>query len=119
MVGCSGAKKESTDDLQKLKDEVIELHDEVMPLMDPLYDVRSKLQKQDSASVQVKNTIKEIKAAEEAMMQWMRDYEPDYQGASEEQTRDYFQKEKDKIKNVAEEMKSSLEKGRELLKADS
>jgi hypothetical protein len=109
LSACQG------DDLQALKDEVIDIHDDVMPLMDPLYSQRmriSKMAEADTSRTELPELIREIQLAEEAMMQWMQDYEPDFKGDTPEETHAYFESQKEKITEVNKKMKSALKKAK-------
>jgi len=125
FIGCilgfmllSTACSSNPNDIQVLKEEVIVIHDEVMPLMDPLYNQRQKLQqkmKEGGDSLTLQKLILEIKEAEEGMMRWMRQYEPDFEGKTKEETLAYLQSQKEQIQKVNQEMKEALQKSKETL----
>lgn len=118
-VACGPGKKE---ELQTLKDEVMSIHDEVMPKMGELRNVRKQLMLQadslmesDSVRAAILITAADnIGEANESMMQWMRNYEPEFEG-TEEEAMQYLQGQKESIQKVKEDMLGSVAKGREVL----
>lgn len=125
LMSCGGntnSNNQNENDLQALKDEVMAVHDEVMPMMGDLRSTRMKLTAfADSLanvdSVQALNysgIAAEIETANEGMMQWMREYEPEFSG-SEQEIRDYLENQKELINKVKEDMNNSLAKGKEAL----
>ncbi|MEP0368548.1 MAG: hypothetical protein ABJN36_16845 [Cyclobacteriaceae bacterium] len=118
MVSCTSSKKEAEE--KPLMDQVMEVHDAVMPKMGSLMKVKKQLMaKADTAdsvaSDELKILAQEIDLANEAMMDWMRNFDPNFEG-TEEEVKDYLMKKKKGIEKVAEAMNSSLEKGENALK---
>lgn len=107
----------------ELKDEVMDTHDEVMPKMGELRKVRKQLEAlassradslqgtNDSLASRYQGIASELAAANEGMMDWMRNYEPNFEGTEEEQ-REYLLAQKEKIEKVKAEMLDALEKGK-------
>ncbi len=70
--------------------EVMALHDEVMPKMDDLHNLSEALMQKLAADttmtederLTVENTIERLMMTDEAMMTWMREFEPDKQTVS-------------------------------------
>ncbi len=118
LSGCTNPKKE---EIIKLGDEVIVLHDEMMPLMDDLYKTRMKLQQlADTDSTQsgqdtVAELIQEIKLAEDAMMNWMRNFNPNFEGETDDETIAYLLGQKESMSQVSEQMNQALAVGKERL----
>jgi outer membrane murein-binding lipoprotein Lpp len=118
LTGCMDHKKKEID---QLGEEVIKLHDEVMPLMDGLYQTRMKLQKQLASqttsedSLTIVTTLSTIKAAEDHMMNWMRNFNPTYEGANPDETIQYLLDQKNSIKAVSKQMKNAKNVGLHLL----
>lgn len=114
--------KEQKDELAILKEEVMALHDEVMPKMSELrYTQKALMLQADSLmsldslrSATLSGASNEIIAANEAMMNWMRNYEPDFQGTKEEII-DYLKQQKMAIQKVKDDMESSLQNGKQLI----
>lgn len=113
---------EQKDELATLKEEVMAMHDEVMPKMSELrYTQKALMLQVDSLmssdslrSATLIGASNEIIAANEAMMNWMRNYEPDYQGTKEEII-SYLEQQKEAIQKVKNDMERSLENGKQLL----
>ncbi|MEP5611079.1 MAG: hypothetical protein ABJP45_02460 [Cyclobacteriaceae bacterium] len=124
-TSCQPSKKvdeEKVVSLKALKDEVFELHDEVMPMMGDLRRVRKSLMLQVD-SIQEINAEKgatltgvadELNAANEGMMVWMRNFDPNFDGSDEEVLK-YLTAQKSSIEEVNRNMKETLKKGQELL----
>ena len=93
-----------------------------MPKMGALRRVRKDLMLQadsivelDSAKAQMLNGLaNDIGNASEGMMQWMRAYEPDFEG-TEEELRAYFEEQKQAIQEVKNQMESTLAMGEKAL----
>lgn len=120
LVACGPSKKE---ELQTLKDEVIAIHDEVMPKMGELRKTRialealadSLMQTDSTRAMNINSLASDIASANEGMMQWMRAFEPDFEGTDEE-IKQYLEEQKVAVKKVQEDMIESLESGKEGLK---
>ncbi|MEO9475012.1 MAG: hypothetical protein ABJG41_05745 [Cyclobacteriaceae bacterium] len=118
IVSCTPSKKEAEE--KPLMDQVMEVHDAVMPKMGSLMKVKKQLMaKADTAdsvaSEELKTLAQEIDLANEAMMDWMRNFDPNFEG-TEDEVKEYLMKKKKGIEKVAEAMNSSLEKGENALK---
>ena len=122
LVVVSACQSSQESDVSNLKDEVMAIHDEVMPKMGELRSVRKRLMLKvdslievDSVGASVLGSLAgDIDEASEGMMQWMRAYEPDFEGTDEE-VRAYLEAQKISIRKVKEEMESSLTRGLEAL----
>ena len=125
FAACGTGKKEQTNgeiSIDSLKSEVLAIHDEVMPKMGELRKTRKELLLQvdslmesDADKAAILTTIaNEIGAANESMMQWMRAYEPEFEGTDEE-IRQYLEDQKVAIQKVKDDMLGSLKKGKEVL----
>ncbi len=98
------------------------IHDEVMPKIgdlrrarkDLLLQADSLMESNPDRAAMLTTVADDIADASEGMMQWMRAYEPDFEG-SEEEIRQYFKDQKKAIQEVKERMNSSLAKGKEVL----
>lgn len=112
-------------DLKALKDEVFEIHDEVMPKMGDLRRARKalmvkadSLQSIDSLKAQTLLKASEnIAAANDSMMVWMRNFDPNFEGTDEE-VLNYLNEKKESISKVKEDMIGSLGKGQEMLEGN-
>ena len=121
VCACQSGQQKAEDgtiSLDSLKSEVLFIHDEVMPKMGELRRVRKDLMLQadsliaaDSvAAKRIDSLANNLANASEGMMQWMRAYEPDFEG-TEEEKRAYFEAQKVSIQKVKEEMERSLSEG--------
>ena len=116
LSACGGNKPEQ---LKVLKDEVMEVHDEVMPKMGDMRKASKSLMMKaetmdSSASAELKEIAGEIEAANEFMMEWMRQYEPNLEGTEEELLK-YYSEQRAGIQEVKERMLNALEKGQKAL----
>lgn len=110
---------EKGDELQNLKKDVMAIHDEVMPKMGDMRKVSKSLQMKaetlDSISgVELKSLASDIDSANEFMMQWMRQYEPNLEGTQEELLR-YYTEQMQSIRLVKDSMNQTLAKGKKAL----
>jgi len=115
LVACG----DKPNEIKDLKDEVMAVHDEVMPKMGDLRKAsKSLLMKAEtmdsSAASELRVMAEDIEAANEFMMEWMRQYEPDMEGTEEELLKYYTDQQKG-IQEVKERMLNALEKGQKAL----
>lgn len=119
-TACTSSKKS---ELTALKDEVMAIHDEVMPKMGELMKTEKMLKKKADSLFLVSDSVtaqtcldaaSEINAANESMMNWMRNYEVDFQG-DEDEIMKYLNEQKQGIEKVKEEMLATLEEGKRKL----
>ena len=124
LFSCQSSKSGETD-LKALKDEVFEIHDEVMPKMGDLRRARKDLMLQ-ADSIKASDSVRaitliaasdKIAAANESMMDWMRNFDPNFEG-SDQEIENYLNEKKASISQVREDMLGSLEEGKNLLKED-
>src|SRR6186997_2874672 len=93
--GCG----QKSHDNQALYDEVMKVHDEVMPKMDDIYKLKQELKKQisdkpdlvDEKRRTIEATILKLDSASEAMMVWMRNFNPLPDSLGEEKAREYLE----------------------------
>lgn len=125
FTACNNHKKQQ-EDLQK---EVIIIHDSVMADMGMLMEKKMHLNKimkrldslkslnMDLDTAQLKSelaqTIEQLGSADEAMMTWMHNFDPEYTGKSHEDIMDYLNNQKVKINSVDSTIKNII------LKSDS
>ncbi|MBL6447316.1 hypothetical protein JMN32_13435 [Fulvivirga sp. 29W222] len=138
---CGEGKKQSSEDItiedkelpaeeraeKALYDEVMAVHDEVMPQMDNMMKLKGELQvkldlvreKKDSNKEvlqALENGIKKLEEADEAMMQWMRDFEPQDNVEDHEQVINYYTLQKAEIEKVRKLMLSAMKNAKDQLK---
>ncbi|WP_420576009.1 hypothetical protein [Ekhidna sp.] len=123
LAACGPSKKE---ELQTLKSEVMAIHDEVMPKMgelrrtrkDLLLQADSLMESNPDRAAMLTTVADEIGNANEGMMQWMRAYEPEFEGTDEE-IKQYLEDQKVAIQKVKDEMIESLKKGNDVLSEEN
>lgn len=116
LIGSCSPK---SNELDVLKSEVMKAHDEVMPRMGELMKTQKALKlKADSvsvfdslASVSYLKLASDIDAANESMMNWMRNFEPNFTG-TEAEVLQYYTDQKKAIDQVKADMLNSLEAGK-------
>jgi hypothetical protein len=117
LAGCQAGQTEE-EHRTKLESQVMDIHDEAMAEMGTIYKLRRNLtrlrdtlqvQDTDTAVIQELTThIVRLNQADEAMMNWMRQYKiPDGQ-QSHELTMHYLQDELSKMRNVKQLMDSTI-----------
>ena len=119
LVWSCGEKKQ---DNQALYDDVMKVHDEVMPKMDDIYKLKQELKKQisdtpnlvDEKRRTIEATILKLDSASEAMMVWMRNFNPLPDSLGEEKAHEYLEDQQEKIKKVKDEMLDAINKATEL-----
>ena len=123
LMACGPGKQS---EIKEIKNQAIEIHDEVMPLMGDLRRVRKDLMLM-ADSIVTSDSLKastlselatDIADANEGMMQWMRSFEPEFEGTDEEVIQ-YFKDQKSSIEKVKEDMLESLENGEKALNSSS
>ncbi|MDQ3395230.1 MAG: hypothetical protein M3512_14110 [Bacteroidota bacterium] len=105
LVSCQNNLSE-----EQLFVETMEIHDAVMPQMQVVYQLKKELTaKRDSlertaSNAQFKNEvevrIEELSIANEDMMQWMRNFNAQFEGDENISRDEYLQSEKEKIQGV-------------------
>ncbi len=118
--------------VDSLKKTVLTVHDSVMPKMDIIMSLRMRTQKEikqlDSLSKvnpgqvnapqreQLGNLLQELDRADEAMMQWMQQFDSQMKDKTDAQKIVYLKNEKARIDSVRTQMLESIGKGQQLLK---
>lgn len=104
---------------QQIYDEVMGLHDELMPKMKDIFDLRSEiLEKADSlegigkSSDDLMQKISDLEAGEEAMMDWMRNFQSLPEQTPHDSIMSYMILQREKIMAVQEKIKQVMEAGR-------
>ena len=129
VLGCTQQKK--TNDYKIVRDEVMQFHDVVMKDQSVLVSNQMKL---DTLSKNLKDlkldypeidTLKEaaglkklvadLTVADDAMNDWMHQFEPDVSGLSNEQAIAYFKAEKQKIASIDSVYKKEIKASSEYL----
>lgn len=130
LISFSGCKDQKAEQ-KKLQSEVMEVHDLLMSEMDLIMKNKSDLSNLqlhlDSLKIknptldtvdfkiQIENLKKELVSSDDAMMQWMNNFNPDYTGKSHEEIVSYLNHQKIKIDSVKTLFKESLSKSNTIL----
>lgn len=112
---------ENDDPNQALYDQVMNFHDEAMPKMEDIYKIKSQLQEKIANSPNLVKERKEalermilvLDSANNAMMDWMHQFNPLPDSVDEEQARAYLESEMEKIREVNQTMINALEQAKE------
>ncbi len=112
---------ENDDPNQALYDQVMNLHNEAMPKMEDIYKIKSQLQEKIANSPDLVKERKEalermilvLDSANNAMMDWMHQFNPLPDSVDEEQARAYLESEMEKIREVNQTMINALEQAKE------
>lgn len=96
--------------------QVMVVHDEILPKMGELHQLKKQLKRQEVSARQTK-AIQEIETAQDAMMDWMRNFKSLWQLSKMDQTAamDYLTKEQKCIIAIKQLMLSSIEHGNALV----
>ncbi len=119
----SSEKKEERSERDSLFKEVMRIHDAVMPKMADINRTKRGLNTyvennqtlSDSAKTIIFIQMTELKRAEEAMNNWMRDFVSPKSSDPDSMVMDYLGKEEIRISEVSDFMLKSLENGKKML----
>ena len=99
----------------------MEIHDEAMERMDEMYSLKRELQEEIANSQNLviekrenmERIISNLDSASNAMMVWMRSFDPLPDSSDQEEARQYLETEMDKIKKVRDDVLHAIEAARE------
>ncbi|MEJ7645065.1 MAG: hypothetical protein WKF87_10760 [Chryseolinea sp.] len=102
--------------------EVMNVHNEVMPKMDDIFKIKEALKKKvastpsmpEDKKQQLQTTIIKLDSASEAMMIWMRQFNPQPDSANQTEAKAYLENEMVKVKKVRQDILDAIEKGKSL-----
>ena len=128
IPGACNSKKEKGGDAERLQEELESIHDETMAKIGALRYYQDTLgtllraMNTDSsyASKEKENftmTLARLNEADDAMMDWMRNYNPNNAEMSREERLKYLQSEKNKILEVQKKMNSAISGAESLIKS--
>lgn len=108
-------------DLSSLKEEVMLIHDDAMPRMGEVRSLQKKLlamadsNASDTAMAQsYRDLANSLQLANESMMDWMRAYDPNFDGR-EDAVKEYLNRKKKEIEDVSYQMDSSINEAKKAL----
>jgi hypothetical protein len=119
----NGSGSGTDDALEGLKREVDKVHDEAMEKMQDIYNLQQELKKKIEQTkdlsaekmFKLNQSITRLDSANDAMMKWMRSYNPLPDSADREAAREYLETEMEKIRKVREAMIEAVNNGRSQL----
>ena len=126
---CGGSEgkseEEKMDYLLDLQDDVVRVHDDVMPLTSNINRARQTLMSyfeenqgeiEEKKEKEIQSLIERLNDAHDGMFDWMGDWADTDQAAMEyDEAIEYYDIEMERIKQVAEDMRSSVSDAEELL----
>ncbi|MTI40263.1 hypothetical protein [Fulvivirga lutimaris] len=102
-----------------LYDDVMDVHDEMMPKMENMMSMKGKLKekvdllKEEATQTELVNElemmIQSLETADEAMMNWMRQFDPETDSLSHEEIVEYYTTQKAKMDSVKVIMVEAIE----------
>jgi hemoglobin-like flavoprotein len=106
-----------------LQTEIMSIHDSLMPAMGKMMHLKRqlKIRLEESNIVDesklklLRNAVKSLEDADEAMMVWMRSYKTTYENMKETEIKNYLLKEKENINQLKEKMQESIKNAKGLL----
>lgn len=121
LVSCSGEGKQSQ--IDALEQEVMEVHNKVMPMMGEVARLKDELEKGkenfDSLATEQAEKIDvllvELSAANEGMMDWMRNYSGDFTEMKQEEIEKYLKQQKAEIVEVENRITKAIEAAKKQL----
>lgn len=126
-LGMWACGNNDAEELKVLEQEVMDVHDEVMPKMGAISALNDTLKQlytaykldslvADTAQLSaIDEHITALSRADEAMMQWMRNYERPGEDMPAEEKRTYLESEQEKINEVRDEMLGAIAKAEAFL----
>ena len=115
LVYCSGGRRQSqTEEMEK---EVLDIHNRVMPLLGEIARLKDELERSkeglDSIAMDqlqdIDNLLLELTAANEGMMNWMRNYSGDFNEMEREEVEQYLSDQMQEIEDVQDRISRAIE----------
>ena len=112
----------NTDDANRaLYDQVMDIHDEVMPKMEDIYKIKQELLEKiantpglaEEKKKEIERIISNLDSANNAMMDWMHNFNPLPDSIDQEKAREYLENEIERIKIVRDRTNEALERAKE------
>ena len=114
LWGCAST---SGNEIDLLYQEIMDVHDEVMPKMGKIRNLEKQFRSAALTSPDATELMRQaevLASANEAMMNWMRNFNNDFQGLDEEK-KEYLLGQKKQVYQVKELMNSSILQSVELM----
>ena len=125
ITSCTNKQKAAQD---KLYQQVMDVHDELMPKMDDLMKLQKQIRAKidsvkssaDSTNVDEISRLEAIRHdlenSQDAMMDWMHQFEPNFEDKVQEDAMKYLKDQKDKIQKAGEMTNSAIKEAQDALK---
>lgn len=123
-ASANNTNKQNASNIMMLQKELMEMHDSIMPAMTKLTQLKRqlKIKLQEDQNVvdkgdlkQIRDAVVSLESADEAMIDWMRNYKTSFAGMTDYEIEHYLNKEKQLIVQVKQQMISSIHKATVLL----
>ncbi len=115
----------TTDDSpnRALYDQVMDIHNEVMPKKEDLYKLKKELEEKIAKTPslaagkkqELEKIIASLDSADNAMMDWMHNFDPLPDSVDEEKAREYLETEMERIKKVRDLTNEAIEKAKSVI----
>ncbi|MEJ0056497.1 MAG: hypothetical protein WDN75_13110 [Bacteroidota bacterium] len=120
MHGDSGSENPN----QALYDQVMGIHDEIMPKMEDVYKLKQTLEEKiantpnmvEDQKKELQAMIAKLDSSNNAMMEWMHQFNPLPDSTDQEKAREYLETEMERIKKVRDLTNETLEKAKDIAK---
>ena len=104
-----------------LYNQVMDIHDEVMPKMEDIYKIKRELLEKiantpglaEEKKKEIERIISNLDSANNAMMDWMHNFNPLPDSIDQEKAREYLENEIERIKIVRDRTNEALERAKE------
>ena len=125
MFASCGEQKKSPKDA--LYDKVMAVHDEIMPKMGAIMKYKKQLNDKIDTLIEegadanadkiaeLTQAIADLDNSHEEMMNWMREFDNDFEGMVNEEVMEYLNNQKKKIENVGKVANSALSNAEKIL----
>ena len=123
---CGNRQSDEQEKQESLYNEVMAIHNQVMPKMGILLSFQGKLEEEitqlDSNNTDdlkkikfIESQINKLEEADEAMMQWMRNFRVDQEGWRHDSVMSYLENEKQAISSVSDQMQEVIAESEAIL----
>lgn len=124
VTSCEKQKKNSKD---QLYDKVMAVHDEIMPKMGDIMKYKKQLkakieeltvpgeEENEAKIAELTKAVDDLENSHEGMMNWMREFDNDFEGKVEADVMAYLKDQMTKIENVGKATNTALKNAQELL----
>lgn len=123
-VSCCEQKKNAKDEIYK---KVMAVHDEIMPKIGPIMNYKKQLNEKIDGYIEngveanadkiieLENAVENLVNSHEEMMNWMHEFDNDFEGMVEKEVMDYLNDQMEKIEHVGKVTNNALKNAEKLL----